>query len=110
VTGDPPFEDELDVVDALDRQVARSLLVADRTGPTSRYRPLESLPHFGEDALERAAESTATTARQATNFLALAETARRQQSMVEAAGAIGGGVRMGQLPRRGRLVHCDQGH
>jgi predicted ATPase len=79
--------DEFDVVDVLDRLVARSLLVADRSGPTTRYRPLESLRQFGEDALQGAGESAVTRTRHATHFLALAEEARRRQSTPEAAGA-----------------------
>jgi hypothetical protein len=79
--------DEFDVVDVLDRLVARSLLVADRSGPTTRYRLLESLRQFGEDALQGAGESAATRTRHAAHFLVLAEAARRRQSSLEAAEA-----------------------
>jgi predicted ATPase len=82
-----PGTDELEVVDALDRLVVRSMLNVDRSGPITRYRLLESLRQFGEDALEGAAETDIIRTRHAEYFVAFAEAQRRKQSSSQAAAA-----------------------
>jgi predicted ATPase len=79
--------DVFEVIDLLDRLVARSMLSADRSGAITRYRLLETLRQFGEDALEAAGDSAAGRARHAAYFLAFAETCRRQQSTANAPSA-----------------------
>jgi predicted ATPase len=86
-SGDSNPPDVFEVIDLLDRLVARSMLSADRSAAITRYRLLESLRQFGEDALEAAGGSAAVRARHAAYFLAFAETCRRQQATAHAASA-----------------------
>jgi predicted ATPase/class 3 adenylate cyclase len=79
--------DELEIIDVLDHLVARSMLNIDRSGAVTRYRLLESLRQFGEDALEAAGDSFAARARHAGYFLRFAEACRRRQSTTDAPGA-----------------------
>jgi len=44
--------DEMDVVDLLDQLVDKSMVVADRHAPSTRYRLLETLRQYGEEQLD----------------------------------------------------------
>jgi predicted ATPase/DNA-binding SARP family transcriptional activator len=72
--------DGLEAVDAVDELVRKSLVVADRSGASTRYSLLESFRQFGEQRLADGAGAVAHRDRHARHFLAVAEDARRQMS------------------------------
>jgi len=49
--------DEIDVIDLLGELVDKSMVLAERTGSTTRYRMLETLRQYGEDRLEDRGET-----------------------------------------------------
>ncbi len=67
--------DELEVLDVVDRLVARSMVLADDAGPSTRYRLLETLREYGADRLVDAAEMDRVRAAHADHYRDLAETA-----------------------------------
>jgi hypothetical protein len=83
VSGDD-ISERYDMIDMLDALVARSMLVTDRTGATTRYSLLETLRQFGEDILARTGQYDTRRAAHARYFLAVAETTRRQLSSPDA--------------------------
>jgi hypothetical protein len=80
--------DAVDALDALDALVARSVVIADRTGATTRYSLLETLGQFGQDTLAAEGETVGCRARHARHFLGVAEAARHQLSTPDAAAAM----------------------
>ena len=68
--------------------VGRSMVVADRSGPATRYALLETLRQFGEDKLVGLGDIARWRARHASHFLAVAEEARRRLSTADAVGAM----------------------
>jgi predicted ATPase/class 3 adenylate cyclase len=65
--------DEVGVADLLAGLVARSLVVVDESGPTARYRMLETLRAFGLELLDADRETDVWRARHADYYAALAE-------------------------------------
>jgi predicted ATPase/DNA-binding SARP family transcriptional activator len=80
--------DTLAAVDALDALVAKSLLVAHRTGATTRYSLAETFRQFGEAMLDQRADASILRARHARHFLAVSEDARSRLSTSDALAAI----------------------
>jgi hypothetical protein len=72
--------DELDAIDVVDGLVARSMVVADRIGITTRYSLLESLRDFGSERLSDSGLADPYRASHARHFTAVAESAGRQLS------------------------------
>jgi predicted ATPase/DNA-binding SARP family transcriptional activator len=72
--------DGYEAVDALDDLVAKSLVVADRSGASTRYSLLETFRQFGEHRLAAGAGAVTHRDRHARHFLAVAEDARRRMS------------------------------
>jgi predicted ATPase len=70
----PPLDEE-DVAEALVNLVDKSMVVAEETGTTTRYRLLETLREYGHERLKEAAESAASARRHAEYFVSLAEDA-----------------------------------
>ena len=91
----PPGSDRLnrlDMVDGLDRLVARSMLAVDTSRPVTRYRLGECLRQFGRDALETAGELDETRSRHANTSWSSPRpsgAARPPQTAPEAAAAFG---------------------
>jgi len=68
---DPPLQ-PADVFELLARLVDKSLVFPEKTTALTRYRQLETVRQFGQEHLERAAESARLTAAHCEYFLALA--------------------------------------
>jgi hypothetical protein len=67
--------DALDVVDLLGTLVDKSLVIADRTEGTTRYRLLETLRQYGEERLEERGETLLARGFHLTHYLGLARVA-----------------------------------
>jgi hypothetical protein len=79
---------DLDVADSLDALVARSMLVADRARPTTRYALLETMREFGRLQLGVRGDDHRCRQRHAAHFVHVAEEARRHQSTPDGAQAV----------------------
>lgn len=64
--------DELDIVDLLGELVDKSMVIADRTGTTTRYRLLETLRQYGEERLTDRDETTLLRDRHLAHYAELA--------------------------------------
>jgi predicted ATPase/DNA-binding SARP family transcriptional activator len=73
-----PSSDNLDVLEGLAALVDKSLVVADRTEPTTRYRLLETLRQYGAARLSAAGEESEIHARHLAWVRTLAEAAQRE--------------------------------
>ena len=84
--------DDVDVLDGLAALVDKSLVLADRSGPTTRYRLLETLRQYGAERLAAAGEEPAVRDRHLAWVRALAEeadaAARGRRAAVVAATAL----------------------
>ena len=81
-------EDDLDMIGVLDGLVSRSMVVADRRSPATRYALLETLRQFGEDKLLGLGDITRWRALHASHFLSVAEATRRRLSTADAVEAM----------------------
>lgn len=64
-----------DVLDVLSRLVARSMVVADESAGTMRYRLLETMRQYARERLDNAGEGDVVRRRHADHYVALAEAA-----------------------------------
>jgi predicted ATPase/DNA-binding SARP family transcriptional activator len=76
--------DSFEAVDTVDDLVAKSLVVAARSGASMRYSLLETFRQFGEQRLADGAGAVTHRDRHARHFLAVAEDARRWMSAPDA--------------------------
>jgi predicted ATPase/class 3 adenylate cyclase len=67
-----------DVFDLLDGLVAKSLVIAQRSGPATRYRMLETLRQYGQGRLGERGESAELRQRHLGHYVSLAELAYRR--------------------------------
>ena len=79
--------DEVDILNLLDGLVARSMVSADTSAAVTRYRLLETLRLFADDALGAAGEKPVTRRQHASHYVEQAESWRREQMTAEAAHA-----------------------
>jgi predicted ATPase len=61
--------DEFDVIDLIGELVDKSMVVAERTGSTTRYRMLETLRQYGEERLDDRGETAAVRDRHLSYYL-----------------------------------------
>ena len=64
--------ERLDVLDLVGQLVARSMIIADNSGDTTRYRLLETMRQYGRERLDATGDADAWRARHADYFLELA--------------------------------------
>ena len=67
--------DPFDVLDVLANLVGKSMMNADRSGGTTRYRLLETLRQYGEESLERRGQIASLRDRHLRHYVGVAETA-----------------------------------
>ena len=93
--------DDFDAIDALDALVSRSMIIADRTQPVTRYAMLDTLREYGREELAAGGDLDTCRQRHARHYLELAERARRQLSTVDAGAAMARArTRVGQPAQR----------
>ena len=82
--------DGLDVLDLVGHLVARSMVIADDSGGTTRYRLLETMRQYARERLDETGDADAWRARHAEYFLELAgqATAGRGPDELHAAGIV----------------------
>ena len=68
-----------DVLDLLSSLVDKSMVIADRSGPSTRYRLLETLRQYAEERLHDSGETAATRDRHFAHFLSVCRAARALQ-------------------------------
>jgi|SRR5215217_5879069 len=79
---------DLDAVDVLDALVLRSMVVADRSLPVTRYAVLDTMREYGAEQLAATGDLEQCRKQHAHHYLDLAEQARRQLATVEAGSAM----------------------
>jgi predicted ATPase/class 3 adenylate cyclase len=75
VCGAEPLE-PFDVMDLLGSIVAKSLVIAEDRGGSTRYRMLETIRDYAQEKLREASEAESTAVRHCNHFFAMAKTAR----------------------------------
>jgi predicted ATPase len=64
-----------EVLDVLSELIAKSLVMIDRSGPSARYRLLETLRQYGEERLDERAETAVAKAAHLRHYVAVAQAA-----------------------------------